>query len=84
MSKDTKLQTIFPFQNQALEKTTNLYHQSILPVATSYGKTIYHIDIYIEDIGCYAINEALEKVGFQCSEEFVENDILPLYYELEV
>lgn len=46
MSKDKQLQTLFPFQNQTLEEAIELYHQSLLPMATSYGKTIYHWYLY--------------------------------------
>lgn len=139
-SKDVELGKLFPFQDNTLEEAIELYKQSILPNAKSYGKTIYVEDEYIGDVWCYCIDEnkekncfisivifnkdywskgigaialsefnkiisykydinkicaftyefniasrkTLEKVGFKQIEEFEENNVKSLYYELEI
>ncbi|WBW96323.1 GNAT family N-acetyltransferase [Oceanirhabdus sp. W0125-5] len=140
VSKDSELKKLFPFLDNTLEEAIDMYDKSLLPDATSYGKTIYVNDCYIGDVWCYCIDEkverscflsivifdknywskgigakvihefneiiakkyhidkicaftyksniasrrTLEKVGFKCLEEFKENDITSLYYELKL
>ena len=140
VSKDPELQKLFPFQDNTLEEAIEMYEKSLLPDATSYGKTIYVNDCYIGDVWCYCMDErvekscflsivifdkdywnkgigakilhefnqiiahkyainkicaftykfniasrrTLEKVGFKVVEEFEENEITSLYYELKL
>lgn len=140
ISKDAELRKLFPFQDNTLEEAIEMYKESLLPDARSYGKTIYVEDEYIGDVWAYCIDEnkekncfisvvifnkaywskgigaialsefnkiisckydinkicaftyefnipsrkTLEKVGFKLIEEFEENNVKSIYYELEI
>ncbi|QOR36820.1 GNAT family N-acetyltransferase [Clostridium sp. 'deep sea'] len=60
-SKDPHLQILFPFQKITLEQTIEQYENSLLPNATSFGKTIYVNNSYIGDVWCYGIDQVAKN-----------------------
>ncbi len=63
-SKDVELQELFPFVENTLEETIDMYKASLEPDSTSYGRIICVDNRYIGDVWCYCIDEKEEKNCF--------------------
>lgn len=55
-AQNPKIKKSLPQKAQSLEEAVNDYKKTLLPGATSYGKTIWVDEIYVGDIWCYCID----------------------------
>ena len=52
------IQSVLPLRAQTVDEALADFRQTLLPGATSYGRTIYLDDAYVGDIWCYCIAPA--------------------------
>lgn len=62
-TQDDEIKSMFPMAGSTLEQALELFEQSILPGASSYGRIICADEHYIGDIWCYCIDEEKEKTA---------------------
>lgn len=55
-TRDPEIQAMLHQSAQTVEQAVSDYRNTLLPGATSYGRTIYADGSYIGDIWCYGIN----------------------------
>lgn len=60
-TQDAEIQALLPSSAQSEEQALEMFRQSLLPAATSYGRVILADGQYIGDIWCYCIDEIEEK-----------------------
>ena len=59
-TRDPEIQTLIPQTAQTVEQAVADYEKTLLPGATSFGRTVYADGIYVGDIWCYCIDLAEE------------------------
>lgn len=62
-TQDDEIRSMFPMAGASLEQALELFEQSNLPGASSYGRIICADGHYIGDIWCYCIDEKEEKTA---------------------
>ena len=55
-TRDPEIQAMLPQTAQTVEQAVAEFEKTLLPGATSFGRTIYADDIYVGDIWCYCID----------------------------
>ena len=55
-TRDPEIMAMIPQSADTVEKAVADYERSLLPGATSFGRTIYADDAYIGDVWCYCID----------------------------
>ena len=55
-TRDPEIQALIPQTAQSVEQAVADYEKTLLPGATSFGRTIYADGIYVGDIWCYCID----------------------------
>ena len=48
---------MLPQKAKCVEEAVSDYYETLLPVSTSYGRTIFVDGIYIGDVWCYCIDK---------------------------
>lgn len=59
-AQDPEIRAMLPQSVTTLEQALENYRKTLLPGATSYGRTIYADGVYVGDIWCYGIDPAGE------------------------
>ena len=59
-TQDPEIQALIPQNAKTVEDAISLYEKTLLPGATSFGRTIYWNNQYVGDIWCYCINHEEE------------------------
>lgn len=55
-TRDPEIQALIPQTAQSVEQAVADYEKTLLPGATSFGRTVYADGIYVGDIWCYCID----------------------------
>ncbi len=55
-TRDSEIAAAMPLSARTLDEALENYHKSLLPGATSFGRTVYADGRYVGDIWCYAID----------------------------
>lgn len=59
-TQDAQIASMLPQAAQTVEQAVENYRKTLLPGATSYGRTIYAEGAYVGDVWCYGIDLAEE------------------------
>ena len=59
-TQDPEIQALIPQSAKTVEDAISLFEKTLLPGATSFGRTIYVDNNYAGDIWCYCINHEEE------------------------
>ena len=59
-TQDPEIQALIPQSAKTVEDAISLFERTLLPGATSFGRTIYQGNQYVGDIWCYCINHEEE------------------------
>ena len=59
-TRDPEIQAMIPQSAQTVEDALALFEKTLLPGATSFGRTVYADGDYVGDIWCYCIDPAEE------------------------
>ena len=59
-TQDPQIQTMIPQTARTVEQAIANFEKTLLPNATSFGRTVYCDDVYVGDIWCYCINHEEE------------------------
>ena len=59
-TRDPEIQALIPQTAQTVEEAVALFEKTLLPDATSFGRTVYVDENYVGDVWCYCINLAEE------------------------
>ena len=59
-TRDPEIQALIPQTAQSVEQAVADYEKTLLPGATSFGRTVYVDGVYAGDIWCYCIDLAEE------------------------
>ena len=59
-TQDPEIHALIPQSAKTVEDAISLFEKTLLPGATSFGRTIYVDGMYAGDIWCYCINHAEE------------------------
>ena len=54
--RDPEIWAMIPMTEKTLEQTIADYEKTLLPGATSFGRTIYADGVYVGDVWCYGID----------------------------
>ena len=55
--RDPEIWAMIPMTEKTLEQTIADYEKTLLPDATSYGRTVYVDGVYVGDVWCYCIDQ---------------------------
>lgn len=62
-TKALEIRALIPIMDNTLEEALQLFEETLLPGAKSFGKIIIADDNYVGDIWCYGIDEEDEKMA---------------------
>ena len=57
---DPEIQAMIPQTAKTVEEALALFEKTLLPEATSFGRTVYADGVYVGDVWCYCIDPAEE------------------------
>lgn len=55
-TQDAEIRSMLPQAAMTVEQAVEDYRKTLLPGATSYGRTVYADDVYVGDVWCYCID----------------------------
>ena len=59
-TRDPEIQAMIPQTAETLEQALQAFRKTLLPGATSYGRTVYVDGTYVGDVWCYCIDPSEE------------------------